>query len=80
MLEGKGVRVAFTLKRGGFFKPDFIELVAVDSLDINLKRHETLGLVGESGSGKTTFGQALIRLTHAQAGEIIFRRRAASTD
>jgi alpha-galactoside transport system ATP-binding protein len=72
ILDGKGVRVAFTLKRGGFFKPDFFELVAVDSLDINLKRHETLGLVGESGSGKTTFGQALIRLISNDGGEITF--------
>ena len=72
MLEGKQVKVAFTLKRGGFFKPDFFELVAVDKLDLRLHRHETLGLVGESGSGKTTFGQALIRLISNQGGEIFF--------
>ena len=72
VLEGKNVKVAFTLKRGGFFKPDFFELVAVDNLDLRLQRHETLGLVGESGSGKTTFGQALIRLISNQGGEIFF--------
>ena len=72
MLEGRQVKVAFALKRGGFFKPDFFELVAVDKLSLNLKRHETLGLVGESGSGKTTFGQALIRLIGNQGGEILF--------
>ncbi|WEK05003.1 MAG: ABC transporter ATP-binding protein [Candidatus Devosia phytovorans] len=72
VLEGKDVKVSFTLKRGGFFKPDFFELKAVDSLDIKLMRHETLGIVGESGSGKTTFGQALIRLINNQGGEILF--------
>ena len=72
VLEGRDVRVAFTLKRGGFFKPDFFELVAVDNLSLDLKRNETLGLVGESGSGKTTFGQALIRLIGNQGGEIFF--------
>ena len=72
VLEGKEVKVAFTLKRGGFFNPDFFELVAVDKLSLNLKKHETLGLVGESGSGKTTFGQALIRLIGNQGGEIFF--------
>jgi len=72
VLEGRNVKVAFTLKRGGFFKPDFFELVAVDRLSLNLRRHETLGLVGESGSGKTTFGQALIKLIQANAGEIYF--------
>jgi peptide/nickel transport system ATP-binding protein len=72
VLEGREVKVAFTLKRGGFFKPGFFELVAVDRLSLDLKRHETLGLVGESGSGKTTFGQALIRLIGNQGGEIFF--------
>ncbi len=72
VLEGKNVKVSYTLKRGGFFKPDFFELKAVDNLDIKLVRHETLGIVGESGSGKTTFGQALIRLINNQGGEIFF--------
>ena len=72
VLEGKEVKVSFTLKRGGFFKPDFFELKAVDNLDIHLMRHETLGIVGESGSGKTTFGQALIRLIGNQGGQIFF--------
>ncbi len=72
VLEGRNVKVSFTLKRGGFFKPGFFELKAVDNLDISLMRHETLGIVGESGSGKTTFGQALIRLIGNQGGEILF--------
>ena len=75
VLEGRHVKVAFTLKRGGFFKPDFFELVAVNNLDMNLRRHETLGLVGESGSGKTTFGQALIRLIPNNGGEIFFDKQ-----
>ena len=54
------------------FRPDYFDLVAVDSLDLSLQRHETLGLVGESGSGKTTFGQALIRLIPRSTGEIYF--------
>jgi len=72
ILEGKDVRVAFTLRRGGFFKPQYSQLLAVNDLSISLRRHETLGLVGESGSGKTTFGQALIRLIDADAGKITF--------
>jgi peptide/nickel transport system ATP-binding protein len=75
MLEAKGVRVSFILRHGTFFKPEMRELTAVDSLDLTLRRHETLGLVGESGSGKTTFGQALLRLINAESGEIHFDRQ-----
>ena len=72
ILEGQGVSVVYKLKRGGMFRPDFFDLTAVDHLDMNLRRHETLGLVGESGSGKTTFGQALIRLVRTDSGTIAF--------
>ncbi|RUM27096.1 ABC transporter ATP-binding protein [Rhizobium vallis] len=75
ILDAKGVRVAFMLRHGTFLKPAMRELVAVDSLDLTLRRHETLGLVGESGSGKTTFGQAILRLNNAQNGEIYFDRQ-----
>jgi peptide/nickel transport system ATP-binding protein len=60
------------LKSGGFFRPQYKELVAVNNLSLDLKKHETLGLVGESGSGKTTFGQALIRLIHMDGGDVIY--------
>ncbi|MBU1174720.1 MAG: ATP-binding cassette domain-containing protein, partial [Alphaproteobacteria bacterium] len=72
ILSGESIRVAFTLRRGGMFSRDYFDLVAVDGLDLDLKRHETLGLVGESGSGKTTFGQALIRLISNKGGKIVF--------
>jgi len=72
LLEGRDIRVAYVLKSGGFFRPEFKPLVAVNNLSLALKKHETLGLVGESGSGKTTFGQALLKLIHMDAGEIVF--------
>ena len=72
ILKGDKIRVVFTLRRGGMFSRDYFDLVAVDSLDLELKRHETLGLVGESGSGKTTFGQALIRMISTKGGKITF--------
>jgi peptide/nickel transport system ATP-binding protein len=60
------------MRYGGLFKPELKELIAVDSLGLTLKRHETLGLVGESGSGKTTFGQSLLRLNEPVGGEVVF--------
>ncbi|MBW9113572.1 ABC transporter ATP-binding protein [Rhizobium cauense] len=72
ILDARNVRVSFMMRHGSFFKPKLKELVAVDSLNLTLRRHETLGLVGESGSGKTTFGQALLRLNDPDGGEIFF--------
>lgn len=72
LLTATDVRVSFMMRHGGIFRPDLRELVAVDSLGLTLRRHETLGIVGESGSGKTTFGQSLIRLNEPSAGEIRF--------
>ena len=72
LLTASGVRVSFMMRYGGLFKPELKELIAVDSLGLTLRRHETLGLVGESGSGKTTFGQSLLRLNEPVGGEVIF--------
>ncbi|TRB05475.1 ABC transporter ATP-binding protein [Agrobacterium tumefaciens] len=72
LLTASGVRVSFMMRYGGLLKPELKELIAVDSLGLTLRRHETLGLVGESGSGKTTFGQSLLRLNEPVGGEVVF--------
>lgn len=51
-----------------FGKPTTIR--AVDGVNLNLKRGETLGLVGESGCGKSTTGNALVQLIEPAAGVI----------
>lgn len=47
-------------------------LHAVEDLNFEIKKGETLGLVGESGCGKSTAGRAIIRLHEPTSGEILF--------
>jgi peptide/nickel transport system ATP-binding protein len=50
----------------------FGRFTAVDQLNFDILRGETLGLVGESGCGKTTLGRTLLGLISPSAGEIRF--------
>ncbi len=45
---------------------------AVDHVDFEVYRGETLGLVGESGCGKTTTARTILGLTPASGGEVLY--------
>ncbi len=70
VLETKGLRVWFPIKRG-FFRRTVGHIKAVDGIDATIRAGQTLGVVGESGSGKTTLGLALLRLISSE-GPIVY--------
>ena len=60
-------RNAFGEKKGRVY--------AVDDINLDIYRGETIGLVGESGCGKSTLGRTILRLTDATEGEVHFSGR-----
>ena len=70
VIETKGLKVWFPIKRG-FFRKTIGHIKAVDGIDAIVRSGQTLGVVGESGSGKTTLGLALLRLIRSE-GPIVY--------
>ena len=65
----KGLRVHFPVVRG-LGRSRSIAIRAVDGIDLDVRRGQTVGVVGESGCGKTTLGRALVALVRPTAGTI----------
>ena len=74
LLQVSGLRKHFPVRRG-LLRRKVGAVRAVDGLDFDVLRRETLALVGESGCGKTTTGRLLTRLLEPTAGSIIFDGR-----
>jgi peptide/nickel transport system ATP-binding protein len=75
LVSVRGLRTWF-FARGWWFarllEQEAVAVRALDGVDLEIRRGETLGLVGESGSGKTTLGKVILRLAPVTEGEIIF--------
>jgi microcin C transport system ATP-binding protein len=70
MLATDNLKVWFPIRRG-VLRRTVGHIKAVDGINIEIRKGETLGVVGESGSGKTTLGLAVLRLISSQ-GPILF--------
>src|SRR3712207_2261303 len=72
LLRLTGVKKHFPITKGIVFKKEVARVHAVDGVDLELRRGETLGLVGETGCGKSTLARVIIGLHSATAGTIEF--------
>ncbi|MDT0214373.1 ATP-binding cassette domain-containing protein [Rothia sp. ARF10] len=72
LVDAKGVKVHFPIKRGVIFDKTIGHIYAVDGVDLQIRRGETYGLVGESGCGKSTLGRAILNLEPPTDGTVTF--------
>ncbi len=70
LLETRGLRTTFEVKRGMFGAKGVVK--AVDGVSLAVRAGETLGLVGESGCGKSTLGRTVLRLIDPSEGTVTF--------
>jgi microcin C transport system ATP-binding protein len=65
VIAAERLKVHFPIQRG-LLRRTVGHVRAVDGVDLNVRRGQTVGVVGESGSGKTTLGLALLRLIRSE--------------
>lgn len=78
MIEVKNLNKKFIIKDKVFGIEKGV-VNAVNGVDFNIEKGETLGLVGESGSGKSTIGRLILRLLEPTDGKVYLDGRDIST-
>lgn len=71
LISARGLIKHFPVKGSGFMKPKKV-VRAVDGVDFDIFKGETLGVVGESGCGKSTTARLLMQLILPDRGDILF--------
>jgi oligopeptide transport system ATP-binding protein len=73
LVQVRGLKKYFPITQGIIIQRKVADVKAVDGLDFEIQKGETLGLVGESGCGKSTTGRAILQLYRPTAGSVIFQ-------
>ncbi|GLW48314.1 peptide ABC transporter ATP-binding protein [Streptomyces sp. NBRC 14336] len=71
LLKVQGLQKHFPIRKG-VLQRQVGAVKAVDGIDFEVRRGETLGVVGESGCGKSTMGRVITRLQDPTGGTIHF--------
>jgi oligopeptide/dipeptide ABC transporter ATP-binding protein len=71
LLEVRDVKKYFPVSKG-FFARSKKFVRAVDGVDFDVSKGDTVGIVGESGSGKTTLARLILKLIEPTSGTIYF--------
>ncbi|MEV3988910.1 dipeptide ABC transporter ATP-binding protein [Streptomyces sp. NPDC049837] len=71
LLKVEGLVKHFPIKKG-LLQRQVGAVKAVDGIDFEVRRGETLGVVGESGCGKSTMGRLITRLLEPSGGKVEF--------
>ncbi|WP_371599551.1 ABC transporter ATP-binding protein [Streptomyces sp. NBC_00564] len=71
LLRVKGLKKHFPIRKG-VLQRQVAAVKAVDGIDFEVRKGETLGVVGESGCGKSTMGRVITRLQDPTGGTIEF--------
>ena len=72
LVSVRNLKMHFPITQGIVVQRKVGAIKAVDGLNFDIVRGETLGLVGESGCGKSTTGRAILQLYRPTDGEVYF--------
>lgn len=78
LLKVEGLKKHFPIKKG-ILQRQVAAVKAVDGIDFEVRKGETLGVVGESGCGKSTMGRVITRLQDPTGGSIHFEGQDITT-
>jgi oligopeptide transport system ATP-binding protein len=73
LLDVKNLKMHFPMGNKRFFGSRQNWIYAVDGVDFQIRKGETLGLVGESGCGKSTTARAVSQLHRPTSGSVMLK-------